>query len=382
MSTVIDLHPKAMDLAEEAFRLKKHGQHKRSQALFVEALKLEREAALLLPPIEDSEPSRSILFRSAASLAFNAEDYETAERLVAHGLSGYPPVEIKEELKNLYEDINFQRHLSAGGVVLSENQWLMSIHGNATYFGGTMVEPLFNRIEKVTALFYRTVERMLGVDYRIHGSSKKEIKDVYGLYVKAFVPSSFAVSFQVGAPDPQLEFFDHKPKPAVKPDKVVDELMTCLDLWERGKSDTLKERIHNTVYYENFVGIAKQIAPDGDDVKLVGFKAFLKGREKPVTLRRSRERLREQPKDLRSKDIDEPERVIFTGVLKFASTPLTKDHGTVQVISELEGMHSIKVPLGLMKDVVRPFYGETVLIEAEKKSDLYYLLDIEKATKR
>ena len=377
MKTVNDLHPKAMDLAEEAFRLREKNQHKRALELFVKALELEREAALLLPPIEESEPSRSILFRSAASLAFNGENYEEAERLVAHGLSGYPPIEIKEELKNLYEDINFQRHLYASGVSLSENQWLMSIHGNATYFGGTLVEPLFNRIEKVTALFYRTVERMLGVDYRIHGSSKKEIKDVYGLYLNAFAPSSFAVSFQVGAPNPQLEFFDHRPKPPVKPDKVVDELMSCLELWELGKSDTLKERIPNQTYYENFVGIAKQIAPDGDDVKLVGFKSVRKGREKPVTLRKSRERLREQPYEVLTLKKKGAQKINFKGILKFASTPITRHYGTVQLLTEKEGQQSIKVPLGMMKEVVKPYYEESVIIGTMKKGDLYYLTDIQ-----
>jgi hypothetical protein len=135
MTTVQDLHPKAMDLADEAFRLQRTGRTREAQPLFKQALDLEREAALLLPATQESEPSRAILFRSAAALAYNAEDYEEAERLIAYGLSGFPPSEIKEELKNLYEDINFKRHLQVSGIVLSENQWLMSIYGNVTSFG-------------------------------------------------------------------------------------------------------------------------------------------------------------------------------------------------------------------------------------------------------
>ena len=380
MTTVKELHPKAMDLAEEAFGLQRRGLDKRAQSLFIKALALEREAALSLPLTEDSEPSRSILFRSAASLAYNAEDYETAERLVAQGLSGYPPLEIKEELKNLYEDINFKRHLYANGIVLSENQWLMSIHGNATSFGGTLVEPLLSRVDRVTALFYRTVERLLGVEYRITGSSKKEIKDSYGLYLNAFAPSSFAVSFQIGTPDPQLQLVDHKQRPEVGPDFVVDELMQCLELWENGKSEKLKERIDNEVYYENFIGIAKQIAPDGDDVKTVGFKAVRKGRERPVTLRKSRVKIRQLP-EVPEISISHVERVTFEGILKYASTPQTKDFGTVH-LSAAEGTHSIKVPISLMKDVVRPYYEEPVLVAAIKKGDKYYLEDIDRAPRK
>ena len=102
MITVNDLHPKAMDLAEMAFWHRHKGEEERAKSLFVEALKLEKQAALLLPNTREAEPSRSILFRSAASLAYNAGDYEAADWLIANGLAGFPPPEIKEELKNLY----------------------------------------------------------------------------------------------------------------------------------------------------------------------------------------------------------------------------------------------------------------------------------------
>jgi hypothetical protein len=112
-----------MDLAEEAFQLQREGQDSQAKRLFLEALSLEREAALLLPVSEAAEPSRSILFRSAASLAYNAEEYETAEQLIAHGLSGFPPPEIKEELKDLYENIEFKRYLPHHGLNEQIRDW-------------------------------------------------------------------------------------------------------------------------------------------------------------------------------------------------------------------------------------------------------------------
>lgn len=117
MTTVNEFHQEAMDLAEEAFRLLRSGEDDESQRLFRDALSSETQAASLLPRSQESEPSRSILYRSAASLAFNAGDYENAERLVAEGLSGFPPLEIREELNNLQKDINRKRHLQTQGVV-------------------------------------------------------------------------------------------------------------------------------------------------------------------------------------------------------------------------------------------------------------------------
>lgn len=375
MTTVNDLHPKAMDLADEAFRQRRKGQDEQAKLLFLQALELEQEAAFLLPLNQGAEPSRSILYRSAASLAYNAEDYGAAERLIAHGLSGFPPNEIREELKNLYEDINFKRHLQAQGVVLSKNQWVMTLHGNATSFGATLVEPLMMRVEKVTAMFYRTVERLLGLDYRITGSTKREIKESYGLYVNAFAPSSFAVSFQIGAPDPQTYLFpEFEQKPPIQPDFVVDELMRCLEIWESGKPDVLKERIDDENYYQNFVGIAKQIAPDGDDVKLVGFKSIRKGEEKPVTLRTSRQQLRETFHVSKAAE-EESDKVNLRGVLRYASSPRNKPYGTVH-LTEGDESHSIRVPIAIMKDVVQPYYEERVAIVAFKKGERLILDEI------
>jgi hypothetical protein len=374
MTTVNELHPKAMDLADEAFGLRRSGHEAEARKLFLQALKLEREAAQLLPPDEETEPSRSILYRSAASLAYNAEDFLAAERLIAHGLSGFPPNEIREELKNLYEDINFKRHLQAHGIILSENQWVMTIHGNATSFGGTLVEPLMARVERVTSLFYRTVERLLGVDYRVTGSATKDIKDAYGLYVNAFAPGSFAVSFQIGAPDPQFNLFpDEKPRKRVEPDFVVDELMKCLEVWETEKPEALKKIIRDETYYQNFVGIAKQIAPDGDAVKLVGFKTLRKG-EETVTLRKSRKQLRETFHVTELPEKSAPT-VNLSGVLRFASSPRSKKFGTVHLV-DAEASHTVRVPIALMKDVVQPYYEERVDITAVKKGNYIYLDEI------
>ncbi len=111
MPTINEIHPQAMDLADLAFSARREGDEAKAKELFLEALMLERQAALLLPPSEDSEPSRSVLFRSAASLAYNAGDLEETERLVANGLAGYPPPEIRAELMEIFERSDFNRHL-------------------------------------------------------------------------------------------------------------------------------------------------------------------------------------------------------------------------------------------------------------------------------
>jgi len=384
MSTVDELHPKAIDLAEQAFSLQKKGDNINAKKLFLEALKFEQQAALLLSPTQESEPSRSILFRSAASLAFKGGDYESADWLIANGLSGYPPSEIKEELKNLYDDVNFMRHLSAKGIELSNREWLMTLSGNDISYGKTNAELLMTRVEKVTTLYYRTVERLLKLPYRVKGSVNPEIKEKYGLYISALLPGSFAVAFQVGKPYLQISLFpDIEPKEPINPEIVIDEVMSCFEILESINPDELKERIVDKTYYENFVGLAKQIAPDGDKVKLVGFTVKRNGSEKPVALRKSKKQLQQTPDTslLEDSDKDKNSAKVYTGILMHAHSPRIRKFGTVKLLDASSGEEqTIRVPIALMKDIVQPYYEENVKILVLEKKGKYYLEEIELLT--
>jgi hypothetical protein len=384
MITVNDLHPQAMDLAEMAFWHRDRGDEEKAKSLFADALRLEQQAALLLPAQRESEPSRSILFRSAASLAYNCGDYETADWLIANGLAGFPPPEIKEELKALYDDVNFMRHLADRGISLSENQWLMTIWGSAIAHGLAPVDHLMFRVEIVTTLFYRTLERLLGKPYRVYGGVSKEIKDNYTLYINAFVPSSFAVSFQFGRPHWQLSLLpDDEITKVITPESVIDEVMECLEILEGPQPEKLKEKISDETYYENFVGLAKQIAPDGDNIQLVGFTSLRNGKETPVKLRKSREALREAIPQITEQILDKTVQGqnVFKGVLRYADSPSSSKYGTVKLCEIETGVdHKIKVPIALMKDIVQPYYGELVNVvvrrKKEKKKDELYLEEI------
>jgi len=113
-----ELHREAMDLAEMAFIAKLKGDLENAENLLREAYKKESDSAKLLVDEYDFEPTRSILFRSAASLAIECNDIRGAERLIAFGLAGNPPEEIAEELRDLLEKVNSKRHI--GTLVIAE----------------------------------------------------------------------------------------------------------------------------------------------------------------------------------------------------------------------------------------------------------------------
>jgi len=113
-----ELHKKAMELADLADIAKRQGNKDNTLELYDEAYKLERDAALLAEKSGVGEPTVSVLFRSAASLAMNCRKYREAEKLIATALSGEPPAEIADELRSLMDNVNFYRNASSNVVVL------------------------------------------------------------------------------------------------------------------------------------------------------------------------------------------------------------------------------------------------------------------------
>jgi|SRR5947209_2794117 len=92
------LHRSAMERTQEAVLAQ---DPERARELFCKALELERKAAESWAETRNEEPTRSILYRSAASLAWSCQDYPEAERLARKGLEGEPPGDIAHELEEL-----------------------------------------------------------------------------------------------------------------------------------------------------------------------------------------------------------------------------------------------------------------------------------------
>ena len=119
-----------MDYAEEAFVAKLHGDVVAFDKLSRQAFELEAEVARLVANT-DVEPTCSVLHRSAASLAIDCKEYREAERPIATALSGNPPIEIAEELRDLLEQVNFNRGLALRGVQRYGSELQLTIAGQA-----------------------------------------------------------------------------------------------------------------------------------------------------------------------------------------------------------------------------------------------------------
>jgi len=108
MDSLNELHQQAMELAEQAFVARRREEAATARSFAYRAFLLEKQAA----EQAQTEPTRSVLHRSAATLALDCGEYREAERLVAAALAGAPPEaianELREVLNNLYQVWNWR----------------------------------------------------------------------------------------------------------------------------------------------------------------------------------------------------------------------------------------------------------------------------------
>jgi hypothetical protein len=323
------------------------------------------------------EPTRSVLYRSAASLALDCSEFAEAERLIASGLAGYPPSEIAEELRDLYERVTFYRHLAPRGISLSIDEIQMSLHGNATSLGVIRAGLFTNRVELLKNLLIRTIERMLEQPYRDKGISK--IQSAYPLYLSVPRAASFAISVKVGIPkEPMFPLVaelvgDTK---IIEARHIFNEIMLCLDLFNRSEEDELRRRFDQRRYYPNFVRLARHIAPDGKGIRQVGFTTYSDSRENTLSLDKTRNEVKisadETGDDLAEEEISIVGRLLLADARRgrLPNIGLEDDQGH---------HYKITVPEDVIDDIVRPYFDQMVRItgyKTEERNEIRFI-DIE-----
>ena len=95
------IHEKAMILAQEAIMARIRNDETKAQTLYKQSFDLEREAAYIYSERFDKEPMRSILYRSAASLAIECHLYQDADLLIQQGQSSDTPSDVMDDFQEL-----------------------------------------------------------------------------------------------------------------------------------------------------------------------------------------------------------------------------------------------------------------------------------------
>ncbi len=281
-----------------------------------------------------------------------------------------PPHEICEELRDLLERIYFSRHLDLRGLELDPVELQMTMVGGVVGFGVMESNQFLRRAETIERLLVRTVERKRGMTFRESGGPTKETTKDFEVYFSTGVAASYAITVRLGRPQRQklLEFPEQ-----VLPTAVIEEVLVCLEDFGAGRVEALRQRIPNEAYFNNFAGLAKKIAPDGDKIKTVGFTSS-KGDEKHTVA------LTSPPLEVWRPKVDTGKTVEFIGRIRAADeTSKTKSHPMFCVEDDTGNVSPrIQVLPGVLQDIVKPYWGELVRVTATKpKRGGHKMVDID-----
>lgn len=349
MTTVRDLHSEAMQLAQLAMVARHQGDMGRAQELARRAYDLEAQAVELVPEEQTSEPTLSILYRSAASLAYQCGDYEVAQRQIARGLSGYPPPEIERELKDLLERIDFELHLQSRGIFLEDAELEVSMEGKAVGAGTVLLSEVTDRLQHTHKLIDRTVWRLMGRAYQRAGRPPSAYRP-WTPVLSAPRAGSFIISIKLGTPDKQQMPL------LLEASQVIDEIVKGVELVDEANEDALRKMIGEEGYYRNFVELTTAIAPDGENISLVGFSS----RSRTAALTRRRSEIKEVMLEFAEGEVEvQRERMTVEGVLDFADSRKAVD--LIGLTTKEDNEYKIIIEEG-MDDLVRSYYGREVVV--------------------
>jgi hypothetical protein len=239
------------------------------------------------------------------------------------------------------------------GEELSDNELQVSLSGEGVSFGVIAANQFLDRAKNIGTLVRRTTERVLGLPFQ---SGRRIRKDHPVLYMATPTAGSFSVTYRLGT----QSFLDDMRGP----EEVLPIMLEDIQAADKQDWQALQQRIKDEAYMANFLALLRQIAPDGSNVRLVGFTARQKGVSYKVPFQRRRGELL----IAQSADSDQQLEVI-EGILDGAE----RSKRIVKV-----NRKSIKVPEGI-DDIVRPLWGQAVkaTVKRQNGSATPVLIDVE-----
>lgn len=222
--TFVELHDRAMALVDLARESERAGESSSRLRLLREAYREEEKAARLLDPVPDSEPTRSALFRSAASLAFRAEDYREACQIAFDGLSGNSPEEQASELLDIANDAKFRLQLIGQNLRVAESEITVTVRGPRVAVGLAPAKQTTLILRRIEGLLRARMDEVLKVGAEAGKlDSPPRPPKLFEVFIRPLATEEFSVAFRLGLHE-QLHLFGS----ASLGDRIVGEFMNDL----------------------------------------------------------------------------------------------------------------------------------------------------------
>jgi len=261
----LDLHDRAMAIVDEARQAERNGDRKEFIELLRTACNLEQQAARSLEPLPESEPTRTVLFRSASSLAFQAEDYQQACTLAFDGLTGSSPEEHAAELLEIVAEAKFRLHLIAQNFQVPTSEITLTVRGPHVSVGMAPAKQTTQILQRVEKLLRERVETLfkskIDADRKEYPLGSAKLFDVF---IRQLAADEFAVAFRLGLHQ-QLSLFGT----VSTGDQLIGDFMRDLQ--------AAIDAGHAKSKADKFSVAALKLEPDGKEVTSIEITAIVSG---------------------------------------------------------------------------------------------------------
>ena len=359
-------HDRAMDFAFLADRSKAAGDLDEAGRLYGQALESELVA---LAALDSPTPKTfAVMHRSAAWLALECGEIRQAEQLASAGLAADAPPAIADELREVWQQANFHRHLHAQGIVLAGHEIQMTLTGPGVGLGITEWTGYRARVDDTLKMITRITERRADRPFRHRGPPEAGIRKYLRPHVSLARAASYAVSIRLGRGQLHLPGLLDLPE---MPD-VIHDFLTIVEEVNRAGEEQLEELIPDDSYRRNALALAKQIAPDGAKIKQVGFTAAGADGPRMIGFTRTKKDVLQSGTDRSPAE----EAIVIHGILLFADARGTSNE--IRIVAD-DRDHKVKVAPEMMDDIVRPLWNSEVSVHAVRLGRSVTLTEIESA---
>lgn len=286
------LHEKSLEAFDEAFLLGRlinrdyqPNENDKIAKLEIKAFRLECKAAKKLLRFREAEvePSRSILFRSAATLAFRLNLFRDAEVLCAHGIATkFAPISILNELRELMDSVRFHMEMEKIDQFIQPGTLNIHLRGSVVGHKIIKVSESTKRIEATRKIMTRNIERNRGQEFRVEGSPESSISREMETYSVVPENGDSFISLMFGSISPQGTLF---PTGMAWVPQAASDLIKGINSISSGNWELFENLIPQKAYRENFLGWARKLGPDGTNITNVGVSSKLLGIVEKATLK-------------------------------------------------------------------------------------------------
>ncbi len=350
----VRLHREASELANKARIAQFDGDEITYLQLTKQAFHKEFESAKLLRE-DPSHRMYAILHRSAATLAYRCGEYREAETLAAHGLATNPNGQLRQELYSVLDKARLGSWISSSCASDGTDDLVVIMRGMDVGAGGLDYRLLPRLVKKCALLLRNTIGYVNGYKFK----DRAKVDDRFRISSNASANGVYRVGMRLARvephPLPTFDGFEHE----------LSKLLGNIRLLAEGDIEQLKDGYNEESYFNNFIGLAKEVAPDGEHLTAVRWEANVEGQPRSAALDLARSELSQLSLSLQD-DKHSAEYTLTedweTIVGKLLYADATKDEDQVRLVPDIGKPWTIVVPQGLKDDVVRPYFGDRVRV--------------------